>query len=133
MMYYLDTNIIIYALKNQFPSIKEHFLQTPSTCIVVPSVVLAEIEYGARKSNDYNKTIALYNAFTKSFQTVSFNQKSVLEYGLIRSNLERKGQTIGQNDLLIASIVKSNNGILVTHNTKEFERVDDLKIEDWCY
>ena len=53
MKYYLDTNIIIYAMKNEYPNIKNHFLRVPSSSIVIPNIVLAEIEYGARKSKNY--------------------------------------------------------------------------------
>lgn len=53
------------------------------------------------------------------------------KYGEIFANLERKGMVIGGNDMLIASLVASENGILVTHNTKEFARIDGLIIEDW--
>ena len=61
MKYYLDTNIIIYALNGKYPAILSHFEQVPAMAIVIPSVVLDEIEYGARKSRDYAKTIRLKN------------------------------------------------------------------------
>ncbi len=131
MLYFLDTNIIIYSLKNSFPSIREHFEATPMQSIVIPSIVLSEIEYGAHKSNDYNKTISIYNKFTSCFESVSFSQNASKTYGSIRSYLESMGTPIGQNDLIIASMVLSKNGILVTHNTKEFSRIPGLKIEDW--
>lgn len=132
MNYFLDTNIIIYALKNSYSKIKDHFLQVPSTSIVIPSIVLAEIEYGARKCKDYQKTIQKYQAFTGNFISVSFDDKAIKEYGLIRSSLEKKGEVIGANDLMIAAIVKASNGILITHNTKEFSKIEGLRIEDWC-
>ena len=59
MKYYLDTNIIIYALNGKYPAIVPHFEHVPAMAIVIPSVVLAEIEYCARKSRDYAKTIQL--------------------------------------------------------------------------
>ena len=131
MKYYLDTNIIIYALKNSYPTIKTHFENTPSTSIVIPSIVLAEIEYGARKSYDYEKTIRLYRSFTDVFEEADFSSKASEYYGKIRADLEKKGQVIGANDMLIASIVLSEDGILVTHNTREFRRIEGLRIEDW--
>ena len=131
MKYYLDTNIIIYALKNEYPNIKNHFLKVPSSSIVIPNIVLAEIEYGARKSKNYKKTIDVYNQFTNTFEMAEFSIKAVKEYGNIRKDLEKQGKIIGPNDLIIAAIVKSEDGILVTHNTNEFSRVKGLKIEDW--
>ena len=131
MKYYLDTNIIIYAMKNEYPNIKNHFLKVPSSSIVIPNTVLAEIEYGARKSKNYKKTIDVYNQFTNVFEMAEFSIKAVKEYGNIRKDLEKQGKIIGPNDLIIAAIVKSEDGILVTHNTNEFSRVKGLNIEDW--
>ena len=131
MKYYLDTNIIIYAMKNEYPNIKNHFLRVPSSSIVIPNIVLAEIEYGARKSKNYKKTIDVYNQFTNTFEMAEFSIKAVKEYGNIRKDLEKQGKIIGPNDLIIAAIVKSEDGILVTHNTNEFSRVKGLNIEDW--
>lgn len=131
MKYYLDTNIIIYAMKNEYPNIKNHFLKVPSSSIVIPNIVLAEIEYGARKSKNYKKTIDIYNQFTNTFEMAEFSRKAVKEYGNIRKDLEKQGKIIGPNDLIIAAIVKSEDGILVTHNTNEFSKVKGLNIEDW--
>ncbi len=131
MKYYLDTNTIIYAIKGTYPSLVEHFKNVPKESIVIPEIVLAEIEYGARKSNNYNKTIKKYNEFTDYFDIAYFDKNAAVSYGIIRSELEKIGKQIGPNDLIIASIVQANEGILVTHNTKEFERIKELKIEDW--
>ena len=131
MKYFLDTNIIIYAVKGNFPNIKEHFERVPSFNIYISSIVKAEIEYGAKKSADYMKTIKIYNKFMNIYNVVPFTEKETKIYGNIRSDLEASGNIIGTNDLLIASTVISHDGILVTHNTKEFERFKNLRIEDW--
>lgn len=131
MKYVLDTNIIIYALNGRYPAILPHFQQVPSMAIVIPSVVLAEIEYGARKSRDYEKTVALYRRFMHPFEHVPFTDRAAECYGSIRAELESKGQIIGANDLLIAATAMAENGILVTHNTREFSRIPGLVIEDW--
>lgn len=131
MKYFLDTNIIIYSLKGLYPQIKSHFLNVPSPSIVIPTIVMAEIEYGARKSYDYQKTIQQYKLFTDTFEKISFSQAASSYYGDIRSRLEKVGKPIGANDLLIASIVLADDGILVTHNTKEFSRIPELSLEDW--
>lgn len=130
MKYFLDTNIIIYAVKGMFPEIRRHFEQVPATSIVVPSIVCAELEYGARRSNDYSKTKALYNAFLREFQIVPLGKSEAIEYGRIRHELEMAGKPIGPNDLCIAATAMKG-GCLVTHNVKEFSRVDGLVIEDW--
>ena len=94
MKYYLDTNIIIYALKGQYPALPEHFKEIPSQSIVIPSIVLAEIEYGARKSNNYEITMSRYKQFMDVFIKVPFSEKAAIFYGQIRSDLERRGELI---------------------------------------
>ena len=131
MKYFLDTNIIIYAIKNSYPSIINHFMNIPSYSIVIPSIVVSEIEYGARKSINYTKTINLYNSFISNFEIIDFDYNAAVQYGIIRSQLEKSGKLIGPNDMLISSIVLSEGGTLITHNTKEFSRIQNLKIEDW--
>ena len=131
MKYYLDTNIIIYALNGKYPAILPHFEQVPSMAIVIPTVVLAEIECGARKSFDYEKTIQLYRKFMHPFDVAPFTRHAAECYGRIRADLEAKGQIIGTNDLLIAATVMAENGVLVTHNTREFSRISGLAVEDW--
>ena len=65
------------------------------------------------------------------FEIIGFNDKESIEYSKIRAGLEKRGEVIGPNDIIIASIVKSNNGTLVTNNKNEFKRIKDLKIVDW--
>ena len=131
MKYFLDTNIIIYALNGKYPAILPHFEQVPSMAIVIPTVVLAEIECGARKSFDYVKTIQLYREFLHPFDVSPFTRRAAECYGLIRAELEAKGQVIGANDLLISATAMAENGTLVTHNTREFSRITRLAVEDW--
>ena len=131
MKYFLDTNTIIYAIKGTYPSMIEHFKNVPMESIVVPNIVVAEIEFGAHKSSNYQKTIDKYNEFIDHFDKIRFNENAARLYGKIRANLEKAGTPIGPNDLIIASIVLSEDGVLVTHNIKEFSRIKNLRIEDW--
>ena len=131
MMYFLDTSIIIYSIKNSYPGIQNHFLRIPSQKISIPSIVTAEIEYGAKKSFDYDKTIQIYRQFMNTFSITDFNDKAAICYGDIRAYLEKTGTMIGPNDMLIASIVLAEEGVLVTHNVKEFSKIPNLKLEDW--
>ena len=131
MKYFLDTNTIIYAIKGTYPSMMNHFKNVPMESIVIPNIVVAEIEFGAQKSSNYQKTIEKYSEFIDHFDKISFSENASKIYGKIRSDLEKSGTPIGPNDLIIASIVLSENGILVTHNTNEFSRIENLKIEDW--
>lgn len=131
MKYFLDTNTIIYYIKGTYPSLLMHISKVPQQSIVVPSIVVAEIEYGACKSKNYAKTIKKYYDFINNFQKIDFGNAATKMYGKIRSELEDKGKIIGPNDLMIASIVLADDGVLVTHNIKEFKRIDGLRLEDW--
>lgn len=131
MNYFIDTNIIIYALKNSYPNIIKKFETTPSYKILIPSIVKAELDYGASKSKNSKRTRELFNKFLSIYSIVPFTDKETKIYGDIRYQLEKAGKIIGANDLLISAIVISHNGVLVTHNTNEFSRINGLKIEDW--
>ena len=133
MKYFLDTNIIIYYMKGQYPAIPEHFKKIPAQSVVIPTVVMAEIEYGARKSVDYLTTINRYHSFTDVFEKIPFTDSAAMKYGEIRQLLEKECRLIGPNDLLIAATVMASDGVLVTNNTKEFERIPNLRLENWTF
>ncbi|MBN2281672.1 MAG: type II toxin-antitoxin system VapC family toxin [Candidatus Marinimicrobia bacterium] len=131
MKYFLDTNICIYLLKNKLPLLIEKILSFDPNEIKIPSIVKAELLYGAEKSQKRNDNIEKINHFLFPLDIVGFGDIESTEYSLIRSNLEKQGKIIGPNDLIIASTVKANNGVLVTNNVKEFNRVEDLVVENW--
>jgi len=83
------------------------------------------------KSNRPKKTLAKQQKFLSQFVSLPFDDRAAKVYGEIRAQLAAKGTPIGPNDLMIAAIAVANNVILVTHNTREFSRVDRLRIEDW--
>lgn len=130
-MYFLDTNTCIYYLNGKYPSILNKFKQTNADQIAIPSIVKAELHYGAEKSQRKKINQAIVKKFLNPFQIADFNSDAAFEYARIRAELERSGLPIGPNDLMIASIVKAHNGILITHNTKEFSRIYGLHLEDW--
>ncbi len=109
----------------------KHFENIYSTDIYVPAIVVAELEYGAAHSVNYEKNKSLYEKFISNFSIIPFDRKCSLPYGKIRQNLNAVGTPIGGNDMLIAATVVANNGILVTHNVGEFARIKGLAIEDW--
>ena len=65
------------------------------------------------------------------FNSEGFDECCTEAYGKIRADLEKNGTVIGPNDLMIAATVIRKGGVLVTHNTKEFSRIEGLRIEDW--
>ena len=132
MKYVLDSNIIIYALKGMFPSLKSNFKKISATDVGVPSIVRAELILGALKSAKRDINLRLIKEFLEPFECISFNQEAADHYAAIRARLERAGKVIGPNDLIIAATALTHTAILITHNTKEFSRVEGLLCEDWC-
>jgi tRNA(fMet)-specific endonuclease VapC len=132
MKYFLDTNICIYFLNNRFPCLAGRFASQKRGDIKIPVMTAAELVYGAKKSVNREKTLSAVNDFLDNFEIVPFDNGAVGVYGEIRANLEKKGNPIGANDLIIASITLAQSGTLVTHNANEFMRIEELQIEDWA-
>lgn len=131
MVYMLDTNICGYIIRNKPEYIKEKLksIETKHD-IVLSSVVVAELLYGAKKK-DSEKLTRLVLSFVDNFTIFDFDNTASNEYANIRVSLEKTGNIIGSNDLFIAAHAKAKDAVLVTNNTKEFERVENLKIENW--
>lgn len=130
MKYMLDTNTCIFIIKkneNVLSRLKKIYFKE----ICISSITLSELEYGVAKSINYEKNKKALEDFIYNFSILSFDSDAAHEYGKIRADLEKTGSPIGSMDMLIAAHAKSQKLILVTNNTKEFIRVDGLKIEDW--
>lgn len=130
-MYFLDTNTCIYYLNGQYPSILNKLKQMKTDQIMIPSIVKSELLYGVEKSQRKTENMKVLLSFLQAFTIADFDSNAAIQYSKIRVRLETAGTPIGPNDLIIASITRSQNGILVTNNTKEFSRVPDLHLENW--
>ena len=131
MKYMLDTNICIYVIKHKPIDVIQRFLEHDPYDICVSSITYAEMMHGVEKSASKNRNRIAYMAFMSAITILDFNAKAAEEYGRIRAELEIQGTPIGPMDMLIAGHAKSENLILVTNNTREFERVKGLKLENW--
>lgn len=131
MRYLLDTNVCVVYLNGRSASVRDRLLATPAEEIAVCSVVKAELFYGAFRSNNPKRTLDRQQAFLSRFVSLPFEDEAALLAGQIRAKLANAGTPIGSYDLQIAAISLVNNLTLVTHNTREFERVEGLQIEDW--
>ena len=131
MRYLLDTNVCVVFLNGRSDSVRDRLISTPIEDMAVCSVVKAELFYGAMRSNNPTKTLERQQDFLVRFVSLPFADESALLFGQIRASLAIAGTPIGAYDLQIAAIALANNLTLVTHNTREFERVDGLRLEDW--
>lgn len=130
--YMLDTNIIAYAINKSFPEVISNLLKHSPDEICISAITMAELEYGIMHSSQPERNRAALMMFLAEISVVSFDSNSAYDYGLIRQDLQNKGQLIGANDMLIAAQARSLGVTLVTHNVIEFSRVENLKYEDWC-
>jgi len=131
MIYFLDTNICVYYLNKSSSAVIEMLEKLPTANVKIPSMTAAELLYGAEKSGKREYNLKLFKDFLSIYDIISFDDKAAGYYSVIRAELEYKGQIIGGNDIIIAATVLANSGVLVTHNTDEFSRVKQLKIENW--
>ncbi len=131
MKYLLDSNVCIQYLNQKSEKIIQRLQDLSDIDIVVCSIVKAELFYGAMRTNNPAKTLQKQQEFLDRFISLKFDDECAVIYGEIRSKLAAKGTPIGNNDLHIAAIAMANNLTLITHNTREFSRVDNLKLEDW--
>lgn len=128
----LDTNIIAYAKNNRPESVLKRLMQYRPEDICISSITLAELEYGVYNSAKPEQNQLALMTFLAGIIVVPFDSDAAREYGIIRAGLKQKGTLIGANDLLIAAHAKSLDLTLVTNNTREFERVEGLKLENWA-
>lgn len=131
MKYYLDSNICIFHMRNPYGTLAAKINSVSREQIKLPAIVKAELLTGAMKSARREKNIEEVLQFCEPFEIVPFDDQSAMIYGEIRASLERKGQRIGFNDIIIAATVLSRNGVLITNNTQEFNRIEGLLCSDW--
>ena len=131
MKYLLDTNICIYIIKKKPEKVLNRFSKLKPGDVGVSTITVAELYYGVAKSSKPNQNTIALQEFLQPLIILDFTSEDSIAYGRIRSELEAEGKLIGAMDLLIASIAFSKALILVTNNEKEFNRVKDLKVENW--
>jgi tRNA(fMet)-specific endonuclease VapC len=129
LLYHLDTNIVI-AYLNGNQAIAEK-LKAHLPHIALSSLVLGELLYGARASQRKDENLEKISQLLRIVQIVDFDQASAEQYSHIRVALRRKGRPTGEVDALIAAIALAHNAILVTDNTKHFEHIEGLRLENW--
>ncbi len=126
----LDTNIVIYVIKRRPVEVLETFnLHVGQMCI--SSITLAELLHGVEKSTKPEHNLRQVEDFVSRLDVLEYGIKAANHYGEIRADLERKGTIIGVNDLHIAGHARSEGLTLVTNNSKEFERVEALRLNNW--
>ena len=131
MRYMLDTNICIYAIKHKPEQVFLHLQEHDPADICISAVTYAELVHGVEKSQAVEKNRVALALLLANIEIMDFDSLAAESYGKVRADLEQAGTPIGPLDMMIAGHAKSKGYIVVTNNTKEFERVKGLKIENW--
>lgn len=131
MKYMLDTNICIALIRQKPQSVIEHLVACKPGDVAISAITVAELMHGAHKSNQTKKNLAALEQLLLPLELVDFDQRASAVYGTIRATLDRQGNIIGSMDMLIGAHALSLGLVLVTNNTREFERIERLNIEDW--
>lgn len=129
--YMLDTNILIYAIKNRPKKIREAFKKY-SDYLAMSTVTLGELIYGAEKSAQAVLNLADIEALAARLDVIPFDSDAAIHFGQVRAELSKSGKIIGPYDLMIAGHARSRALILVTNNVREFKRVPGLRVENWA-
>ena len=132
MRYMLDTNICIYAIKHKPERVLLRLQEHDPSEICISSVTYAELVHGVEKSQAIERNRVSLILLLANIEIMNFDSLAAESYGKIRADLERAGKPIGPLDMMIAGHAKALGYVVVTNNTKEFERVEGLKLENWA-
>ena len=132
MRYLLDTNIVSDLIRNPQGRVALHIREVGEARVCTNIIVAAELRYGATKKASPRFTAQL-EAVLGALDVVPFEAPADSTYGLLRARLEKAGQPIGGNDLLIAAQAVALGHTIVTNNEREFARIEDLPRENWLH
>ena len=130
LKFMLDTNICIFTIKNRPEHVRMAFTAHHGQ-LCISAVTLMELIYGAEKSSSAQRNLAVVEGFAARLEVLNYDQNAAIHTGQLRTELALSGKPIGPYDQMIAGHARSQGLILVTNNTREFERVPGLRIEDW--
>lgn len=131
MRYMLDTNICIYAIKHKPEQVFMRLQEHDPIDICISSVTYAELVHGVEKSKAIEKNRVALVLLLANIEIMNFDSLAAESYGKIRADLEKAGTPIGPLVMMIAGHAMALGYTVVTNNTKEFERVKGLKLENW--
>lgn len=128
----LDTNICIYIRQKRPPAVLARFSKLEVGDAALSVITYGELLYGAEKSQQREMALARLSDLVSLLPVLNLPANAAGQYGALRAALEKKGETIGGNDLWIAAHAKAEGLVLVTNNEREFKRVPGLKVQNWA-
>lgn len=130
MNYLIDTDIIIYSLKNH-QKVNENFSSFRNSPKSISVITYGELVYGACKSQYVETNLAKVHRLAEIFPIINISPSVMETFGDLKVSLEQSGRIIDDMDLMIASTAITHNLILVTNNDRHFRRIEGLGIENW--
>ena len=131
-VYMLDTDISSYIMKRSNDRVLQQLQMVPVSAVCISAITKSELMYGVEVSPRRQRDQAALDVFLRHVQVMDFPGEAALDYASIRADLKTRGTMIGANDLLIAAHSRYLGLTLVTNNTREFGRVERLKVENWA-
>jgi tRNA(fMet)-specific endonuclease VapC len=130
-MYFLDTNICAYFMSRKYPAVTAKFREHEPGELAISSIVAAELAYGVENSTRIESNRKNLELFLAKMNVVAWDDKALWQFGFHKARLKKAGTKIGELDLLIGCQALAMDAVLVTNNTREFERIEGLKLENW--
>lgn len=130
-VYMLDTDISSYVMKRSCEAVLRRIAKVAVSDVCISVITQSELWYGVEVSPRREQDEQALQAYLRYLSVLDFPGEAAAEYGCIRANLKLRGAMIGANDLLIAAHARCLGLTLVTNNTRGFERVNGLKLENW--
>jgi tRNA(fMet)-specific endonuclease VapC len=131
MKWMLDTDTCIAIIKGKPASVLKKLCGKSVGQVGISSITLGELAFGAAKSGRRDEAHSALAEFLLALEIASFDAEAAASCGQVRAWLEKRGTPIGPLDTLIGAHATALDVTLVTHNTREFSRIDTLRLEDW--
>lgn len=129
--YLVDTDIVIYWLTNKYPCLQQRIETIGADRIWLSAITIAELYFGAGNSARPFENCGLLDELLVEIQVIPFTERTGLVFGRIKAALKKKGEILNDSDLFIAATAISRNLTLVTNNVRHFQRIAELRIEQW--
>ncbi len=130
-VYMIDTDVSSYIMKRSHDAVLRRLQKVPVGDVCISVITKSELMFGIEVSPRRRQDQAALDVYLRHVEVLDYPNEAALHYGQIRADLQLRGNTIGAHDLFIAAHARCLGLTLVTNNTREFERVQSLHIENW--
>ena len=130
-MYLIDTNICVYLISGKYEQVNQRFLSIAPDQIAISAIVAAELAYGVEHSRRVQENRKRLDVFFEGVPILDWSKQTIWHYAKLKSQLRNAGTPIGELDLQIAAHALALDAVCVTNNTREFERIEGLRLENW--